>query len=195
MRNGMVSGVLTTLLSAAFAIDPSTMPPAMQGATQGVVAIAGAVLAHSAIVDRMPWDIEEIINELKLEMPPSWVMGLSRAIAGAWMLVLATNAAHIFTGDLVDETGRAFAAQMAFALSMAPSGDALAGTLMQKDRFANKTGKYRTIEKGADGKFRTSPVTEFFQLLLNQPGPVVITLGIAFMTNHHDLVNQFFYLG
>jgi len=199
MRNGMVTGCLTSVLTASFAMDLSVLSnPILHGASQATVLASSVVLAYMSIVDRMPWDIPDLIDELELEMPPEWILKTGRVIAFAWMFMLATAASHaIFPGGAMmmdDPMTRAFAAQMALSLSMAPSGDALAGTLMQKDRFTNKSGSHWMIRKTEEGKYRTSPIAEFFQLLLNDPGPFVITIAVALLTDHADVVRSFFYM-
>ena len=107
----------------------------------------------------------------------------------------------MFHGDFHQETdhlARCFAAQMALASSVAPAGDALVGTLIQKDRFNNKSGQHRFIlrTENEDGSitFRSNHVVHAFQLLINQPGPGFLSIAAAIASGHGGMVQQFFYM-
>jgi len=79
---------------------------------------------------------------------------------------------------------------------MTPAGDALVGTLMQKDRFSPKLAdEYKFVSRNPEtGNFETSRLLEACQMLFTFPGPIVMSSIIAVATHHHDLVTNFFHI-
>jgi len=85
---------------------------------------------------------------------------------------------------------------MALGLSMTPAGEAVVGTLMQKDRFSPKpTNEYKFVTKNEqDGTFETNRWLEAAQMTFNFQGPVVASSLVAAATHHADVVQHFFHL-
>ena len=202
MRNGMLTGVCTSLLCCTFAIGGITELPtaALQTASAGVISVATMAVLYQAVVDRMPWDFRGTIRDLDLEMPPEAIMVLSMAIGLSWVLLLGLTSSHALldmNGVMdIDESMKSFLAQMSLALSMTPAGEAVAGSAMLKERFGRKADdyNYKFVSKQSDGSFSTNRFLEALQLTFNFPGPVVFTTAVALATDHVDVVKHFFYI-
>jgi hypothetical protein len=200
MRNGMCTGICTALLCSTFAYGDA-MPPMLHDGSLVVLSVATLAVAYQAVVDRAPWDFRGTIEDLKLEMPPEWAMVISKVIGLSWLFVLSQASSHALLGTfndstiLHDETFRAFCAQMSLGLSMTPAGDALVGSLMQKDRFSPKAAdSYKFVTQRNDGRFETNRLLEAAQMAFTYPGPIVASAFVALATDHADTVQHFFHL-
>jgi len=201
MRNAMTSTALLSLMAASFALDASGGlgdGSALSDATRAVVAVGAAYMGREAVMTRTPWDITNVVRDLKLEQPPEAALYAARAIGLGWLAMAAATACHCAplpwaSADL-DPTTSAFAAQMALALAMAPSSEALVGTLCMKDRFTKADDAHVFVTRTPSGGLRPSHWLEALELALNVPGPALLTVLIAIYAGHADLVRAFFFL-
>ena len=202
MRSGMVSFPLCAILSAFLAISAQTAGGIGEivggdmaiGATNFVLVAASVVLFLDLVLDKEPLNIENIIRDLKLEDPPRWALYTALAITVAWLVFFAATDAFVLLhgSQSMDSMTTAFVSQMAFSLAMSPSGSALAGTLMQRDRFTKRSGEHVFVTEQPNGKFSNSKFLDAAQLTLGAPGPYFATLGVAWATGHADWVQELF---
>ena len=202
MRSGMVSFPLCASMSAFLAISAQTACGIGEmmggditiGATNFVLVAASAVLFLDLVLDKEPLNIESIIRDLKLEDPPRWALYTALAITVAWLVFFAATDAFVLLhgNQSLDSMTTAFVSQMAFSLAMSPSGSALAGTLMQRDRFTKRSGEHVFVTEQPNGKFSNCWFLDAAQLTLGAPGPYFATLGVALATGHADWVQELF---
>ena len=202
MRSGMISFPLCASMSAFLAISAQTAGGIGEmmggdmaiGATNFVLVAASAVLFLDLVLDKEPLNIESIIRDLKLEDPPRWALYTALAITVAWLVFFAATDAFVLLhgSQSMDSMTTAFVSQMAFSLAMSPSGSALAGTLMQRDRFTKRSGEHVFVTEQPNGKFSNCWFLDAAQLMLGAPGPYFATLGVAWATGHADWVQALF---
>ena len=205
MRSGMVSFPLCSSMSAFLALSAQTMGgiggigemmgrDMAIGATNFVLVAASVVLLLDLVLDKEPLNIENIIRDLKLEDPPRWALYTALAITVAWLVFFAATDSFVLLhgSQSMDSMTTAFVSQMAFSLAMSPSGSALAGTLMQRDRFTKRSGEHVFVTEQPNGKFTNSWFLDAAQLALGAPGPYFATLSVAWATGHADWVQELF---
>ena len=201
MRNSMLCTSLSALLVATFAAEPH-LPPPLVAAAHAATALGAGLVAYDAVVARTPWDISQVVIDLKLELPPRAAILAANTISLSWLAIFAAAVSHVLLGgasahDLLGSAGpegsAAFAAQMALALALAPASEALVGTSMQKDRFTKKDGAHVLVHQLDSGGFRPAHWLEACELLFNVPGPATITIGLALLGGHAELVRHFFF--
>ena len=202
MRLGMISFPLCASMSPFLAIFAETAGGIGEmmggdmaiGATNFVLVAASAVLFLDLVLDKEPLNIESIIRDLKLEDPPRWALYTALAITVAWLVFFAATDAFVLLhgSQSMDSMTTAFVSQMAFSLAMSPSGSALAGTLMRRDRFTKRSGEHVFVTEQPNGKFSNCWFLDAAQLILGAPGPYFATLGVAWATGHADWVQALF---
>jgi len=202
MRNSMTSTALLSLMFSALALEASgglgdgLVAAALSEATRVVVALGAGYIAYDAIDSRTPWDLEPIIDNLKLERPPEVALYAARAISMGWLAMTAAAACHVAlpAAALAGADEQAFAAQMCLALALAPSSEALVGTLCLKDRFTKEADAHFFVTRTPSGGVRPAHWLEALELVFNVPGPALLTVLVALQAGHADLVRAFFFL-
>lgn len=198
MRHGMVSFSLAALMTAFLSMANTTdmIIPSSLGDVTNVVVIAGLISLFIDLVEHNePFNVANVIRDLKREDPPRWIMNSANTVIFVWLITLLATATYILTGSyqVADESTNTFATQMAFSLAMAPSTSAFAGTLMQRDRFGKKSGDHWFVVEREDGTFGDNTLFDVLQLVLGAPGPYLATFCTAIGSGHLHDVQQFFY--
>ena len=198
MRHGMVSFSLAAMMTAFLSMTNTTdmIIPSSLGDVTNVVVIAGLISLFIDLVEHNePFNVANVIRDLKREDPPRWIMNSANTVIFVWLITLLATATYILTGSyqVADESTNTFATQMAFSLAMAPSTSAFAGTLMQRDRFGKKSGDHWFVVEREDGTFGDNTLFDVLQLVLGAPGPYLATFCTAIGSGHLHDVQQFFY--
>ena len=183
MRNSMLCTSLSALLVATFAAEPH-LPPPLVAAAHAATALGAGLVAYDAVVARTPWDISQVVIDLKLELPPRAAILAANTISLGWLAIFAAAVSNVLLGgasahDLLGSAGpegsAAFAAQMALALALAPASEALVGTSMQKDRFDQEGRCARTRAPARQRRLPTRALAR----------GVRASLQCAWPRNHH----------
>ena len=162
-------------------------------------------MTYDLVSEGRPMNILPIMDELKLDRPygpdhNTWLFGLVNLLLTSWFINSLVSLGHVFLmDDFVTSTNSfdsAFAAQMALSVGVAPAVEALlGGTVLKQDRFNNKREKRLFLEEDEEtGGLRVSPWLEALQLSLSHPGPVFLTVAVAFLQGHGDVVQEYFFL-
>lgn len=186
MRNSMVSAAVQAWVVEVILLRcDGHFPQLLQTPSELLALLAMGLLGWDAVVEGRPWNIEVVIDDLKLARPPPVAMHGAMLISLAYMVLQAMGLYHVIANDAAGNSP--FAAQMAFSLAVTPATEALIGTLMQKDRYTKKHGQHVWLHENEDGSFRPSHRLEAGQLLLSAPGPYLMTLALGLVQNPADV--------